>query len=128
VLCTVYETTSQVRAERERHAEYERLLQLFQQAPGFMAVLRGPNHVFEYANEAYLKLIGRKDILGRTVREAVPNWLVRVSSTSSTKFMPRASPSPRRAWRPLLQREPGASSERASSTSSTSPSRTATGR
>jgi PAS domain-containing protein len=72
VLCTVHETTSQVLAERDRRAGYDRLLELFQQAPGFMAVLRGPNHVFEYANVSYLRLIGRRDIVGRTVREAVP--------------------------------------------------------
>ncbi|HEV2605209.1 MAG TPA: PAS domain S-box protein [Microvirga sp.] len=72
VLCTVYETTGQVRAERERQAEYERLQQLFQQAPGFMAVLRGPNHIFDSANASYLQLIGHRDVLGRTVREALP--------------------------------------------------------
>ena len=50
----------------------ERLKRLFEQAPAFMCTLRGPNHVFEIANEAYRKLIGRRDIIGLPVREAVP--------------------------------------------------------
>ena len=50
----------------------ERLKRLFEQAPAFMCTLRGPNHVFEIANEAYRKLIGRHDIVGLPVRDAVP--------------------------------------------------------
>ena len=48
------------------------LVDLFEQAPGFMAVLRGPDHVFELANEAYLQVVGRRDLIGRPVREALP--------------------------------------------------------
>ena len=50
----------------------ERLRQLFEQAPGFMCTLRGPDHVFEMANAAYIRLIGERDIIGRTVRDALP--------------------------------------------------------
>jgi PAS domain S-box-containing protein len=45
---------------------------LFQQAPGFMAALSGPAHVFTMANTAYLQLVGRENILGKPVREALP--------------------------------------------------------
>ncbi|MET0815805.1 MAG: PAS domain-containing protein, partial [Pseudoxanthomonas sp.] len=45
---------------------------LFQQAPGFMAMLRGPQHVIEMANPAYLRLVGNRDVLGRTVGEVLP--------------------------------------------------------
>jgi PAS domain S-box-containing protein len=45
---------------------------LFQQAPGFMAVLSGPDHVFELANAAFRTLVGRQEIAGRTVAEALP--------------------------------------------------------
>jgi signal transduction histidine kinase/DNA-binding response OmpR family regulator len=54
-------------------AELERLHDLFTQTPGFMAVLRGPDHVFELANTAYYQLVSRSDILGKTVREALPD-------------------------------------------------------
>ncbi|MBP1805218.1 PAS domain S-box protein [Rubellimicrobium aerolatum] len=46
---------------------------LFDKSPTFMCVLRGPRHVFEVANEAYLRLVERADILGKPVREALPD-------------------------------------------------------
>ncbi|GAB6196775.1 PAS domain-containing sensor histidine kinase [Lysobacter xanthus] len=45
---------------------------LFDQAPGFMAVLRGPDLVFEIANDAYEALVGRYRFLGRPLREVLP--------------------------------------------------------
>jgi signal transduction histidine kinase/DNA-binding NarL/FixJ family response regulator len=45
---------------------------LFQQAPGFICVLSGPRHVFEFVNDSYLHVVGNRDYLGKTVREAVP--------------------------------------------------------
>nr|WP_255679443.1 HWE histidine kinase domain-containing protein [Jiella flava] len=38
-----------------------------------MAMLRGPNHVFEFANPAYSALIGGRDVVGRSVAEALPD-------------------------------------------------------
>ena len=45
---------------------------LFRQAPGFIAVLTGPEHTFTFANDAYLKLIGGRQAVGRTVAEVLP--------------------------------------------------------
>lgn len=56
------------RLERERG----RLEEMFMQAPGFIAVLRGPDHVFELANEAYSRMVGGRRVIGMTVREALP--------------------------------------------------------
>jgi two-component sensor histidine kinase len=53
-------------------AELADLRALFQQAPGHMAVLRGPNHVFVLANEAYRHIVGERDLIGKSVREAMP--------------------------------------------------------
>ena len=53
-------------------AEQARLAELFRQAPAFLAVLRGPDHVFEMTNPQYQKLIGHRDVLGKTLREALP--------------------------------------------------------
>ena len=55
-----------------RRHEAERLKVLFQQAPGFACVLRSPQHIFEFANNAYLRLVGHRDIVGKSVREALP--------------------------------------------------------
>jgi PAS domain S-box-containing protein len=69
--CAVNETTSEVLTRRHRLEENERLRQLFAQAPGVMAVVRGPDHVFELANAAYLEMVGHRDLLGRPVRDAL---------------------------------------------------------
>jgi PAS domain S-box-containing protein len=54
-------------------AGQEHLLRLlFEQAPGFIAVLQGPRHVFTLANPAYYRLVGRRDLIGRSAAEAVP--------------------------------------------------------
>lgn len=52
--------------------QMQRMTAMFEQAPGFVCVLSGPQHVFEMANAAYCELVGRKDLLGRTVAEALP--------------------------------------------------------
>ncbi|MEW9855356.1 sensor histidine kinase [Novosphingobium sp. M1R2S20] len=53
-------------------AESERLRMLFEQAPGFMAVLSGPTHRFLLANATYKRLVGAREIVGKTVAEALP--------------------------------------------------------
>lgn len=72
MFCSCTETTKNVFAEREIAAQRNRLLTMFEQAPGFMAMLLGPDHVFELANAAYLELIGPREFLGRSVREVLP--------------------------------------------------------
>jgi PAS domain S-box-containing protein len=52
--------------------EAQRLRTLFEQAPGFVAILGGPDHRFVLANEAYRELVGQRDLIGRTVAEALP--------------------------------------------------------
>ena len=102
VLATVLETTERVRTaqQRERHESHleqvnsdldalrvtleqanhrlssgmDFLNTLFRQAPSFMAMLTGPEHVFELANDAYLKLVQHRPILGKPVRLALPEF------------------------------------------------------
>lgn len=45
---------------------------LFLNAPGLMCVLRGPEHIFELANTAWLDLMGSREIIGMPIREALP--------------------------------------------------------
>jgi PAS domain S-box-containing protein len=56
----------ELRRERGRFAE------VFHLAPAFIATLRGPDHVFEMTNEAYIRLVGGRDVIGRPVAEALP--------------------------------------------------------
>ncbi|MGQ3000680.1 MAG: ATP-binding protein [Hydrogenophaga sp.] len=73
VMAIVVETTAKVQALRKVHSERERMAQLFQQAPSFMTMLRGSSHVIELVNPNYLKLVGHRDVIGKTVAQALPD-------------------------------------------------------
>ena len=54
-------------------AERQRLYDLFMQAPAIIAVLRGPDHIFELANPLYMQTVGQsRNIIGKPIREALP--------------------------------------------------------
>ncbi len=72
VIAIVVETTDRILADRGIAAERDRLAQMFEQAPTFMAMLSGPEHRFELANPGYLRVVGRPDVVGRTVVELLP--------------------------------------------------------
>ena len=99
VLVVCSETTEKVLTEQRLMAEIERQRRMFQKAPGFIAVLSGPDHVYEYVNEAYVAIAGQRDFIGRSVREALPELegqgfyelLDRVLSTGE-RFIARAMP------------------------------------
>ncbi|HZS77096.1 MAG TPA: ATP-binding protein [Ktedonobacteraceae bacterium] len=60
-------------AEERVQAERQKLHDLFMQAPAVIAVLRGPDHVYELANPLYMQIVGpQRDILGKPIREALP--------------------------------------------------------
>ncbi|MEO8563632.1 MAG: PAS domain S-box protein, partial [bacterium] len=63
--------------ERERllaslQSERTHLAAVFEQAPAFLAVMRGPAHVFERVNPAYRRLVGPRELVGRSVADALP--------------------------------------------------------
>jgi len=60
------------KANRKLELERNRLVEMFMQAPGFVAILSGPDHVFQMYNDAYGQLLGHRDILGKPVRDAIP--------------------------------------------------------
>ncbi|MDB5736609.1 MAG: hybrid sensor histidine kinase/response regulator [Sphingomonas bacterium] len=72
VIAIVVETTAKVRAERTIAGERDRLRLMFEEAPGFMATLVGPDHILEIANPAYRRLVGDRDLIGRPVMHALP--------------------------------------------------------
>jgi len=61
---------AKMRSLEEAHAV--RLANVFAQAPVGVAILNGPAHVFEFANLQYLELVGGRPIIGKPVREALP--------------------------------------------------------
>ena len=59
-------------ARSEAEAAHQWLHDLFMQAPALICILRGPEHVYELANPLYLQLVGNRHILGKPIREALP--------------------------------------------------------
>ncbi len=77
VVCT--ETTGRVLAVEREHAarreaelERSRLRRFFEQAPAGICILSGPDFVFEFANELYCRMVGRSDLLGKPLLDALP--------------------------------------------------------
>jgi PAS domain S-box-containing protein len=96
---------------RSLDAERRHLRRLFEQAPGFMAVLAGPEHRFELANAAYSQLVGNRDVVGRTVREALPDVAGQGFFELLDNVYSGGQPFVGRALRVSLQQEPGATPE-----------------
>jgi signal transduction histidine kinase len=99
------------RRDRELEVERSRLAFVFQNAPAFLAVLRGPEHVFELANDAYYQLVGHRELIGKPVFEALPEIreqgfeeLLEGVLATGTTYIGREVPI-------LLAREPGAAAQ-----------------
>lgn len=58
--------------QETQSALHRSLSAVFTHAPVGIAVLRGPEHRFEYANPAYTRLVPDVPLVGRTVRECFP--------------------------------------------------------
>ncbi|WP_454761788.1 sensor histidine kinase [Caulobacter segnis] len=84
---------------------------LFMRAPSFVAMLRGPDHVFDFANEAYLRLVGRQDIVGRPLLEALPEIQDQGFAELLDEVMSSGEPFIGREVSVMLAREPGAASQ-----------------
>src|SRR5690606_11215251 len=92
-------------------AELSRLKQLFQQAPGFMCALKGPDYIFEIANDAYYQLVGHRDVLGMPVAEALPELMEQGYLEKLDRVFITGEPFIGRALPILLKREPQAALE-----------------
>ncbi|WP_426179118.1 ATP-binding protein [Rhizorhabdus sp. FW153] len=55
-------------AEQVRASEL-RLRRLFENAPGFIAILNGPDLTFEFVNKTYVRMFGDRNYLGRPFEE-----------------------------------------------------------
>ena len=73
VHATIDISRSRQAARRESELQRARLLALFMQAPAAIAVLRGPEMVFEIANGAYQQLVGiEHSLVGLPIKQALP--------------------------------------------------------
>jgi len=55
-------------AQRQR----QRLFSVFDEVPGLIARLAGPDHVIELANDAFRQVFGHRELVGKPYREAAP--------------------------------------------------------
>lgn len=72
MVCPCTETTASVAARAAERVERSGFLQVFELAPGAIALLSGPDHIFRFANEDYLNLVGHRAIIGKPIRAALP--------------------------------------------------------
>lgn len=56
-------------------AQRRRLHDLLMQAPALTFILRGPDHLIELANPLFCRLVRKTDLAGKTVREALPEYI-----------------------------------------------------
>nr|WP_320410772.1 GAF domain-containing protein [Mesorhizobium sp. Root695] len=70
-VCT--ETTDRFLAEKRERLAAERQIHLFEQAPGFIIIMRGHDHVVEFVNDAHRQVFNSGDWLSRPIRDAVPS-------------------------------------------------------
>jgi signal transduction histidine kinase/ActR/RegA family two-component response regulator len=91
--------------------EGNQLRQLFAQAPGFVCFLRGPQHVFELVNEAYQQLTGHRPLLGKSVREGLPELEDQAFIALLDEVYRTGEPFIGRDMRALLRRRPDAEPE-----------------
>ncbi|WP_189702513.1 PAS domain S-box protein [Subsaximicrobium wynnwilliamsii] len=69
---TNFDVTERKSLEKAVETERDQFFEMFSKAPSAIGMLKGPNHVFEMANPLYLHLTGKKDIVGKTVAEVLP--------------------------------------------------------
>ena len=101
---------SQIRAMEKRHAD--RMATIFAQAPVAIAITRGPNHVFELANAPYQELVGNRPIIGRSVRESLPELEGQTVLDLLDNVYRTAEPYIGRSMGVRLRRSPGEVDER----------------
>ncbi|MDM0022866.1 hybrid sensor histidine kinase/response regulator [Variovorax saccharolyticus] len=72
MMCTASDATASVLAARKAEQHRARQNSMLQQMPGFVGLLEGPRHVYEYVNDAYRAIAGERDYLGRCIRDVLP--------------------------------------------------------
>ena len=114
LFCACTEETPRVAAERERDELIQRaqtaaqsLQTWFDNAPGFVALLRGPDFVFEMINQAYYQLVGHRAIQGRPVFEALPDLANQGYEELLRKVYDTGEAFVGRALRLTVQKKPG---------------------
>ncbi len=70
---TCIETTARVVAVARQSEAQERQRRLFEQAPGFIIIMRGPDHIVEFVNDTHRDVFNSDAWIGRKLRDAFPS-------------------------------------------------------
>jgi signal transduction histidine kinase len=115
MFCAVTEETGRVLAERERDRLMREaqdaartLRNWFDNAPGFVALLRGRDFVFELVNQAYYQLVGHRHLEGLPLAQALPEVVNQGYDELLRHVYDTGEPFVGRAMRVVLERAPGA--------------------
>ncbi|KZD06343.1 hypothetical protein AUP43_10890 [Oceanibaculum pacificum] len=111
VIAIVVETTGKVRAEQRLMAERKGLRRMIEQAPGFFAMLSGPDYIFTMANAALLEMVNYRDLYGKPLREALPEMVAQGFLDLLDKARDTGEPFIGHGVRVLLRHKPGAPPE-----------------
>ena len=87
-------------------AEGAELRRLFNAAPGFMSITKGADHVVEWCNAAYTKLVGRGDLVGRRVWDVMPDVAAQGYSQLLDSVFNTREPFVGRGMRVMFERSP----------------------
>lgn len=75
---TAIDVTEQVEARNKLEESYQvadaYMRNVFMQAPAVICILKGPQHVYTLANKKYNEIIGNREVLGKPIREALPEF------------------------------------------------------
>jgi PAS domain S-box-containing protein len=69
---------SETRLRKKAQGDRAIIHNFFQQAPAMLAILKGPDHVFEFVNQSFQELIGSRNSINLSVREVIPESTGRV--------------------------------------------------
>jgi signal transduction histidine kinase/DNA-binding NarL/FixJ family response regulator len=94
-------------------AHDRRLREIFHLAPVAIAMLRGPEHVFEFANEKYLAVIGNRPVVGKKVSEALPEIMEQGIGELLDQVYAAGQPYSADSWGVTLNRGPQGAPEAA---------------
>lgn len=69
----VFQRAMKIAVNNQRlEAERKQLTDMLMNAPGFVAVFNGPDHIIQFCNDACYRLVSHREILGLSVRDALP--------------------------------------------------------
>ncbi|WP_339889412.1 PAS domain S-box protein [uncultured Flavobacterium sp.] len=72
VFCIAKDVTEHKRLEHSIENKRDQFYDMLVKAPSAIGMLKGSDHIYEMANPLYLQMIGKKNIIGKSVSEVLP--------------------------------------------------------